>query len=297
MKACQDQSTKEKTYISEDNTDHKQVEEELRRSVQNLKLTNARLQQSIRHANQLVEETNRANQAKSEFLANMSHEIRTPMNCIIGFSDLLAEEELTEHQHMSVNIIKESGKTLLNLINDILDFSKIEAGKLDVEVTDCSLTKILNPVESMMKLKAEESGIEFKVIEGHDLPATIRTDTTRVSQCLVNLVSNAMKFTEQGHVHIRVSMVDKKDTPYIRFAVEDTGIGIPEDKQQAIFESFAQADESTTRTHGGTGLGLSITKQLAGLLGGEITLTSRVGMGSVFSLVIPTTIPCPNAQR
>jgi signal transduction histidine kinase len=289
MNACQNQSPKERTHILEDCAEHKQIEEELRRSIQNLRQTNAQLQQSVRHANLLVEETNRANQAKSDFLANMSHEIRTPMNCIIGFSDLLAQENLTQDQHVSVDIIKESGKTLLNLINDILDFSKIEAGKLDIEVTDCSLTKMLNSVESMIKLKTQEKGIEFKVIKGHGLPETICTDPTRVHQCLVNLVSNAMKFTEQGHVHIRVSMEERRDNPYIRFDVEDTGIGIPEDKQQTIFESFIQADESTTRIYGGTGLGLSITKQLAGLLGGKVTLASEIGIGSVFSLVMPTT--------
>jgi len=228
-----------------------------------------------------------ANQSKSQFLANMSHEIRTPMNAIIGFTELLADEQLSTEQKEKLNIIKDSGQDLLALINDILDFSKIEAGKLDVEITDCSLAKMLNSIESMMKPKAKQKGIDFQIIEANGLPEQIRTDPGRLRQCLVNLVGNAIKFTEQGHVYVKVSLETAGGESNIRFDIEDTGIGIPQDRRIAIFESFTQADGSTSRNYGGTGLGLAITKQLTELLGGELTLTSEVGKGSVFSMVIP----------
>jgi len=228
-----------------------------------------------------------ANKAKSRFLANMSHEIRTPMNAIIGFSDLLAEEDLTDEQIKNVSIIRESGHNLLKLINDILDLSKIEAGKLSVEMTDCELDKMLISVESLMGLKAKEKNLEFKVIYGGDLPAMIRTDSSRLHECLINLIGNAVKFTEKGHIYLNVSLENVSGKPHIRFNVEDTGIGVPQDKQELIFEAFEQADGSHTRKYGGTGLGLSITRELVQLLGGRITISSEVGKGSVFSLWIP----------
>ena len=228
-----------------------------------------------------------ANAAKSQFLANMSHEIRTPMNAIIGFTDLLTDELLTREQKEMLNLIKNSGRHLLSLINDILDFSKIEAGKLDIESIDCSVGELLNSIESMMKPRAKEKNIEFNIIESSSLPDQIHTDPTRLRQCLVNLVGNAIKFTEHGHVYIKVSLETADNKPNIRFDVEDTGIGIPKDRQNAVFESFTQADGGTTRKFGGTGLGLTITKQLAQLLGGSLTLISQPGKGSVFSIVIP----------
>jgi CheY-like chemotaxis protein/HPt (histidine-containing phosphotransfer) domain-containing protein/anti-sigma regulatory factor (Ser/Thr protein kinase) len=224
----------------------------------------------------------------------MSHEIRTPMNAIIGFSDLLAEEDLTDEQRECANTVRESGDNLLRLINDILDFSKIEAGQLDIEIIDCSLGQLLSSVESLIGPKTREKGIDFAVIKGNDLPAQIRTDPTRVRQCLINLANNAIKFTEQGQVRIEVSLRDVGDEPCVRFDMKDTGIGIPKDRQEAIFESFTQADGSTTRKFGGTGLGLTITKQLAELLGGELTVTSELGKGSVFSLTIPAGVDVIN---
>jgi len=264
-----------------DITDRKQAEDEILK-------TNRYLEEATARANDMAARAEIADMAKGQFLANMSHEIRTPMNAIIGFSDLLAEEEnLTDEQKEDINIIKESGHHLLRLINDILDFSKIEAGQLNIEIADCSLAELLNSIGSLMRLKAVEKRLEFDVIKSNGLPAQIRTDPTRLRQCLINLTGNAVKFTEKGYVHLNVSLEDRDNQPYIRFDIEDTGIGIPLDKQEKIFGAFEQADGSTTREYGGTGLGLTITKQLTKLLGGEITLTSEVGKGSVFSLVIP----------
>ena len=233
------------------------------------------------------ENAENANKAKSEFLANMSHEIRTPMNAIIGFSELLAEQELTKQQKGDVNTILSSGRSLLALINDILDFSKIEAGRLDMELVECSLGQLLNAIDSMMTINAKEKGIEFKIIENNGLPAHIYSDPTRINQCLVNLANNAIKFTDKGHVHLKVSIESINDKPFISFDVEDTGIGITPERQGAIFDSFTQADGSTTRKFGGTGLGLTITKQLGELLGGSLSLTSKPGKGSIFSFKIP----------
>lgn len=234
-----------------------------------------------------ITERRLAYEAKSQFLANMSHEIRTPMNAIMGFSDILAGEKLTGDQIEYVNTIRNSGKHLLRVIDDILDFSKIEAGKLEVELTDCSLGEVLAGIESLATFRAKDNHLEFKINASKDLPAQIHTDTARLTQCLINLVNNAIKFTHKGHVYVNVSLEERDKQPYVRFDVEDTGIGIPLEKQKKIFESFTQADESHTRKYGGTGLGLTITRQLAGLLGGELSLTSEEGKGSVFSLVLP----------
>jgi len=228
------------------------------------------------------------NEAKSWFLANMSHEIRTPMNAIMGFCDILTDEKLTDEQRDYVDTIHGSSKHLLQVINDILDFSKIKAGKLDIEMSDCSLKHLFATIESMIRPVAlEEKDLKFGIREATDLPANIHTDSDRLQQCLINLVNNAIKFTEKGHVYINVSLEDRNNQPYIRFDIEDTGIGISAEKQKDVFESFTQADGSTSRKYGGTGLGLTITKQLAKLLSGELTLTSEEGKGSVFSLVIP----------
>ena len=238
-------------------------------------------------ANQMAAEAETANMSKSCFLANMSHEIRTPMNAIMGFSDILAEESPTEMQKHYIDIIRSSSKHLLLVINDILDFSKIEAGKLNIEPRGCSMEQILFAIESMMHSLAKEKGLEFDIRENTSLPANIYTDPDRLQQCLVNLANNAIKFTREGHVYLNIALEDRSGEPYIRFDVEDTGIGIPDDMQDKIFNSFTQADESHTRKYGGTGLGLAITSQLAELLGGKLTLTSQEGKGSLFSLVIP----------
>ena len=295
-----------------DITKRKQAEENLRQAMKRTERTqveleqlNLRLEVSAEKANLMAQEAVVADLAKSHFLANVSHEIRTPMNAIIGFSDVLSEEQLTQEQKHYVAIIRESAKNLLQLINDILDFSKIEAGKLDIEIASCSLEHLLAVTESLMRPLAIEKGLTFEILQCEDLPAQIRTAPVRLKQCLVNLINNAIKFTEKGHVYVNVSLEKgdcKENCPaplrsqngepqsFLRFDVEDTGIGIPADKQESIFEEFMQGDKSSTTRYGGTGLGLAITKRLTRLLGGEISLTSEVGKGSMFSLVIPISL-------
>jgi len=273
-----------------------QVKEQTEESKVELEQVNLQLEASVERANLMTKEAIRANQAKSEFLANMSHEIRTPMNAIIGFSGVLADQELSEEQRKHVNIIRQSGESLLEIINDILDFSKIEAGKLDTEIIDCSLGRLLGTVKALMEPAARKKGLEFKVRHCGRLPAQIRTDPVRLRQCLINLANNAIKFTETGHVHLNVSLRIFENEPFIFFDMEDTGIGIAVDEQKSIFEAFKQADGATTRKYGGTGLGLAITKQLSYLLGGELSLVSEEGKGSVFTIMIPAGVDV-SAQR
>jgi PAS domain S-box-containing protein len=231
-----------------------------------------------------------ANEAKSMFLANMSHEIRTPMNSIIGFTELLADEALTSAQMEYVDYVQRSANSLLSIINDILDFSKIEAGKLSIETIDTNLNDVLDSIQSLMKSLGVKKNLRIEVMADDNLPSVIKTDPLRLRQCLTNLINNAVKFTEKGHVLLNVTAGTADGRGFIRFDVEDTGTGIPEDKLCEIFESFSQVDGSTTRKYGGTGLGLAITKQLAGLMGGTLTVASQLGVGSTFSLVLPTGI-------
>jgi signal transduction histidine kinase/CheY-like chemotaxis protein len=250
-----------------------------------------RLNLAVEREKILAEKAMTANKAKSEFLANMSHEIRTPMNAILGFSEVLADEDITDQQSQYVNMIRDSAAGLLQLLSDILDISKIEAGRLDLEYVDCNPREMLQALAAMMTKTAEEKGLKFEVITGRTLPPLIRTDAVRLRQCLVNLVSNAIKFTEHGHVCVRASFEQTDEGSFLGIDVVDTGIGIPEDKQESIFELFRQADGSMTRKYGGTGLGLAISRQIIELMAGSLTLTSSEGAGSTFSLRIPVGVP------
>ncbi|HOL89823.1 MAG TPA: ATP-binding protein, partial [Anaerohalosphaeraceae bacterium] len=265
------------------------LEEMVNERTAELKQSNRQLELAVEKANLLAKQAQEASRAKSEFLANMSHEIRTPMNSIIGFSDVLNEEPGISPEHRKyIQLILNNGKMLLQLINDILDFSKIEAGKLNTEIVEISLREFLEDLNSLLRPMALNKGLDFEILQCSDLPVMIYSDPVRVRQCLVNLVSNAIKFTESGHVFVNVYIQRQDEADYIRFDVEDTGIGIPADKIEKIFEAFTQADGSTTRKYGGTGLGLTITKQLVQLLGGHMEVRSEVGKGSVFSIILPT---------
>jgi signal transduction histidine kinase/DNA-binding response OmpR family regulator len=253
---------------------------------QQLEQTNGQLAAMVQN-NKDSQETLVADLARSHFLANMSHEIRTPLNAIIGLSEVLAEENLTEEQQGHLGIIRDSAQNMLDLINDILDFSKIEAGKFNLDIIECSLEHLLAIVESMMRPQAMQKNLEFAVSQKTDLPVLIKTDPMRLRQCLVNLINNAVDFTEKGHVYVNVYLENVQGKDCIRFNVEDTGIGIAPQDQERIFHEFTQAAIVQNRKSGATGLGLTITQKLVNLLGGNVSVKSELGKGSTFSIVIP----------
>ena len=248
--------------ISRDITEQKHASEELRKA---------------------KEAAEAASRAKSDFLANMSHEIRTPMNAIIGMTDLVLDMGITASQRDYLTMVRESGESLLSLINDILDFSKIEAGKLDLEYAALDLRESLGDTMKAMALRAHTKGLELACQISHQVPDHLMGDVGRLRQIVVNLVGNAIKFTEAGEVVLYVDLESQSDDEVVlQFTVRDTGIGIPEDKRGIIFDAFEQADTSTTRQHGGTGLGLAISSRLVQLMRGQIRVESEIGHGSSF---------------
>ena len=249
-----------------------------------LKLVNKHLEQEAIERKLAEEKAANANMAKSEFLANMSHEIRTPMNAIIGMSGLALKQTLPLKVKNYLNVIRDSGQSLLGVVNDILDFSKIEAGKLDLEQTNFSLFKTMEDLADMFSYKiAEKQDVEMVVNLQDDTPGKLIGDPLRLKQVLINLINNALKFTDNGEIIVSVGSLTKTDeNTTLQFTVEDTGIGIPRNKISTLFDSFTQADTSTTRKHGGSGLGLTISKKLVNLMGGDIWVKSEPGHGSVF---------------
>jgi len=234
-----------------------------------------------------------ANKAKSEFLASMSHEIRTPMNAILGMAELLAETPLTKEQQKYVQVFNNAGENLLGIINDILDLSKVEAGHIHLEHIDFDLREMVERIGEIMCVKANNKGIELTCHVTPDVPAYLLGDPIRLRQVIVNLLGNAIKFTEVGEVVLDVKLMppsvtrDDENTVELVFSVRDTGIGISREKMRDVFERFIQADSSTTREYGGTGLGLTIAKYLVELMGGTIGVESELGKGSVFSFAVP----------
>lgn len=287
-------------------------EEELKVQQEELMQANAELEERSRmleEKNHLIAERNSEIQKKveelalstkykSEFLANMSHELRTPLNSILLLSRLMAEnpdENLNDDQIESAKVIQSSGSSLLTLIDEILDLAKIESGKMSLEYQDVVLDDVLKDLKNLFNPVVQEKKLKFDIHIEKDVEKTIETDRLRVDQVLRNLMSNALKFTTQGSIHLNIAK-DTKNKNFIVFTVKDTGIGIPKEKQSIIFEAFQQADGSTRRRFGGTGLGLSISREIARLLGGELTLKSKVNEGSEFSLIIPVNAVTEIAQ-
>jgi len=283
-----------------DITERKLHQDQMRMAIEGAEMLNQQIENAIEHAQKAAVEANLASLSKSQFLATMSHEIRTPMNGIIGMTGLLMETELTREQRDFADTIRISGEALLTIINDILDFSKIESGKLELEQADFVLTDCVEGALDLMAARAGEKKLDLLYEIADGTPAMVRGDVTRLRQILLNLIGNALKFTAQGEVVVRIQpetgvMVETGPVS-LHLAVRDTGIGIPAEAQGRLFQSFSQVDASTTRKFGGTGLGLAISKRLAELMGGRMWVESEPGQGSTFHFTV-TLEARPGAAR
>lgn len=276
---------KHTTLIEDNFRQYRLIQEKEKEYARTLESEIAHQTAELRKTNTRLEEASRL---QSEFLANMSHELRTPMNAIIGFSDLLLETKLNKDAEEYAKTIHNAGMSLLVLINDILDLAKIEAGRVELDNTPFDLREMVDGVAGLFRIPAREKRLAFTVEIAAELPSLIIGDANRLRQILINLVGNAMKFTEAGEVAIVVSLQSlERDRAQVVFMVRDTGLGIPRNRQKAIFDKFTQADGSTTRKFGGTGLGLAICHQLVQLMGGAIKVKSAEGKGSNFSFSLP----------